>query len=311
VDAAERELFARSVEGAMATIDVDTALVDVGWRDALAADARTAASILFDVQGRTNTTSSALDDVLLDAMGLDVDAAVILPPVGAWHPSTTGVATRALSTRAHAVVVTERDTRFVACVVPSADITTRPIAGLDPTLGLLTAELTGETGPIGPVSPVSSEELVDWDLVAAAGQRALAHELLGAGRKMLELAREHALAREQFGRPISQFQAVRHRLADVLVVLEAADALVEAAWDDGLPETARMAKGFAGRATRTAIRNCQQVLAGIGFTTEHPFHRYLARALVLDQLLGSGRTLTRELGREVLQRRALPPLVPL
>ncbi|MBV8690526.1 MAG: acyl-CoA dehydrogenase [Actinobacteria bacterium] len=244
-------------------------------------------------------------------MGFDVDAAVVLPPVGTWRPSTFGVATRALSTRAHAVVVNERDNKFVARVVPSTDITAQPIAGLDPTLGLHTAELTGETGPIGPVSPVSSEQLVDWDLVAAAGQRALTHELLGAGRTMLDLAREHALGREQFGRPIAQFQAVRHRLADVLVVLEAADALVGAAWDDRLPETARMAKGFAGRATRTAIRDCQQVLAGIGFTTEHPFHRYLARTLVLDQLLGSGRTLTRELGREVLARRALPPLVPL
>ncbi|MBV9255136.1 MAG: hypothetical protein JO054_12965, partial [Actinobacteria bacterium] len=173
MDAAERELFARSVEAAMASGDVDTALVDLGWRDALAADARSAASTLFAVQGRTNATSSALDDVLLDAMGLDVDAAVILPPVGAWRPSTSGIATRALSTRAHAVVVTERDNKCVARVVPSASITARPIAGLDPTLGLHTAELTGETGPIGPVSPVSSEQLVDWDLVAAAGQRAL------------------------------------------------------------------------------------------------------------------------------------------
>ncbi|MBV9933830.1 MAG: hypothetical protein JO367_05965, partial [Actinobacteria bacterium] len=103
MDATERELFARSVEAAMATNDVDTALVDLGWRDALADGARSAVSTLFDVQGRTNATSSALDDVLLDAMGLDVDAAVVLPPVGTWRPSTSGVATRALSTRAHAV----------------------------------------------------------------------------------------------------------------------------------------------------------------------------------------------------------------
>ena len=60
-----------------------------------------------------------------------------------------------------------------------------------------------------------------------------------------------------------------------------------------------------------AARHCQQVLAGIGFTTEHPFHRSVRRVLVLEQLLGSTRTLTRELGRDVLERRELPALLPL
>jgi alkylation response protein AidB-like acyl-CoA dehydrogenase len=60
-----------------------------------------------------------------------------------------------------------------------------------------------------------------------------------------------------------------------------------------------------------AARHCQQVLAGIGFTTEHPFHRYLRRILVLEQLLGATGTLTRELGRQVIERGELPPLVPL
>ena len=58
-------------------------------------------------------------------------------------------------------------------------------------------------------------------------------------------------------------------------------------------------------------RHCQQVLAGIGFTTEHPFHRYFRRAIVLDQLLGAGSLLTAELGTEVLRSRTLPPLLPL
>ena len=53
------------------------------------------------------------------------------------------------------------------------------------------------------------------------------------------------------------------------------------------------------------------MLAGIGFTTEHDFHRYVRRVLVLDQLFGSSRTLTRELGAELLATRQLPPLPPL
>ena len=54
------------------------------------------------------------------------------------------------------------------------------------------------------------------------------------------------------------------------------------------------------------------MLAGIGFTTEHPFHRYLRRVLVLDGLLGDARSLTRELGEQLLCRRAeLPPILAL
>lgn len=128
---------------------------------------------------------------------------------------------------------------------------------------------------------------------------------------MLELAREHALARVQFGRPIATFQAVRHRLAEALVAIEAAAAMLDAAWPDHEPRTAGMAKATAGRAARVTARHGQQVLAGIGFTTEHPFHRHLRRILVLEQLLGGTHSLTRELGREILARRQLPALLPL
>jgi hypothetical protein len=53
------------------------------------------------------------------------------------------------------------------------------------------------------------------------------------------------------------------------------------------------------------------VLAGIGFTTEHDFNRYLRRVLVLDQMLGAGRTLTKELGEQLLAAGRLPALPPL
>ncbi|HZQ86317.1 MAG TPA: acyl-CoA dehydrogenase family protein [Acidimicrobiales bacterium] len=312
MDATERDLFAGSVRAAMESPDVDGALVDLGWRDALADDVRAAVSVVFDVQGRANAASSALDDVLLDALGIDTRAAVVLPPLASWRAtSTAGVTTRALSTRSDAVVLSARDDKYVAHIVPATNLVARPISGIDPTLGLLAVELSDESRPIPREMPDSSGQQVDWDAALAAGQRALAHELVGAARTMLDLAQEHALGREQFGRPIAQFQAVRHRLAETFVYVEAADALVGEAWDEGGAESARMAKAFAGRAARTAARHCQQVLAGIGFTTEHPFHRYLARVLVLDQLLGSGRALTRELGRDVLRRRALPPLVDL
>jgi alkylation response protein AidB-like acyl-CoA dehydrogenase len=72
-----------------------------------------------------------------------------------------------------------------------------------------------------------------------------------------------------------------------------------------------MAKAMAGRGARTAMRHSQQVLAGIGFTTEHDLHRYLRRIWVLDQLFGSSAVLTKQLGADLLATRRLPPLLSL
>jgi len=95
-----------------------------------------------------------------------------------------------------------------------------------------------------------------------------------------------------------------------VVVIEGAEALLVAAWEDPAPISSAIAKAFAGRAARTVARHSQQVLAGIGFTTEHRFHRYLRRTMVLDQLFG-GTGLTRALGADILGTRQLPAILPL
>jgi alkylation response protein AidB-like acyl-CoA dehydrogenase len=176
---------------------------------------------------------------------------------------------------------------------------------LDPDLGLV--ELTGSLGR----ASLAGEAVADWGAAVAAGQLALGHELVGAARTMLELARVHALERTQFGRPVAAFQAVRHRLAESLVAIEAAAALLAAAWDEPDPVVAAMAKAVAGRSARTVARHCQQVLAGIGFTTEHTFHHYFRRVVVLDQLLGAHHVLTRGLGADALATGSLPATFPL
>ena len=192
-----------------------------------------------------------------------------------------------------------------ACLVPRSSLQHRAVQGLDLALGLV--EVSGEID----VDAATGTWPVDWNGAVALGQLALGAELVGAARAMLELARGHALERIQFGRPIATFQAVRHRLAEALVAIEAAAALLDAAWDDPSPVIASMAKAFAGRSARSAARHCQQVLAGIGFTTEHPLHLFLRRVLVLDQLLGAGSLLTRQLGTNILDSGELPPTFPL
>ncbi|WP_406131033.1 acyl-CoA dehydrogenase family protein [Streptomyces sp. NBC_00989] len=160
----------------------------------------------------------------------------------------------------------------------------------------LDAELPLHTVPAGTPVPL------------AAGRVALGWWLLGTGRAMLTLARQHAVDRVQFGRPLASFQAVRHRLAETLVTLDGAEATLVAA-EDGLG--ALLAKAAAGKAALTAARHCQQVLGGIGFTAEHDLHRHVRRAMVLDGLLGSARELTREAGALLRAGGSAPRLVHL
>jgi len=142
----------------------------------------------------------------------------------------------------------------------------------------------------------------------AKGRKALGWWLVGTSRAMLSLARQHALDRVQFGRPVASFQAVRHRLAETLVAIEGAEATLQGE-DDEL--SSLLAKAAAGQAALTTARHCQQVLGGIGFTAEHELHRHVGRALVLDGLLGSARELTRQAGAELRRRGSAPRLVDL
>jgi hypothetical protein len=320
MDAAERELFTASLRRATEAHTggaLDVALLELGWRDALALHPQTAVSVLFERQGAADATSSALDDVLCSGLGrLSPEAtAVVLPTPGRWDApgqfvdgslSVRGLGTAALADRETVLVVARSDGKEFAVEIPTAALALRHGHGADPRLGLV--EVTGDK-----VTGGTRHELAPygWSAAVALSRLAVGHELVGAARAMLELAREHALQRIQFGQTISAFQAVRHRLADTLVAIETAGAMLDSAWVDQSPQTAAMAKALAGRGARTATRHCQQVLAGIGFTTEHPLQHYVRRVLVLDQLFGTTLSLTRDLGNELLSTRQLMPLPPL
>lgn len=163
-----------------------------------------------------------------------------------------------------------------------------------------------------PVQPVPQGD----PLPAAAlyaGWRALGWWLVGTSRAMLSLARQHAVDRVQFGRHISSFQAIRHRLAETLVAIEGAEATLQAAaeCDDPQGLASLLAKAAAGQAALTSARHCQQVLGGIGFTAEHPLHHHVKRSLILDGLLGSARELTRKAGGVLVATGSAPRLAQL
>ncbi len=129
--------------------------------------------------------------------------------------------------------------------------------------------------------------------LAATGNAAaavLAAEAVGAADRALERTVEYAKQREQFGRAIGSFQAVKHRLADVYVAVQAArSAAYYAAWaaarDDG-ERVGGLALAQALDALRTASGEAIQLHGGIGFTWEHEAHLYFKRAASDELLFG-------------------------
>jgi alkylation response protein AidB-like acyl-CoA dehydrogenase len=124
---------------------------------------------------------------------------------------------------------------------------------------------------------------------------AYALQAVGIGAKATELAIAYASEREQFGRKIGSYQAVSHPLVDAYVAVELARSLAYwAAWcvaeDDAQADVAVAAA--KAQATEAAVAACEtsiQAHGGIGFTWEHPLHRYYKRALWLESALGHGR----------------------
>lgn len=124
-----------------------------------------------------------------------------------------------------------------------------------------------------------------WSRVRDLGIAALAAEQVGGAQRCLEMAVEYAGRRHQFGRPIGSFQAIKHRLADLLLLVESARSAAAGAAGGG-EAAAAIAGSYCTEAYLTAAGENIQVHGGIGITWEHPAHRYLKRATSDAQLFG-------------------------
>ena len=112
-------------------------------------------------------------------------------------------------------------------------------------------------------------------------------QLLGLGRRMLEITVDYAKVRRQFGKPIGAFQAVQTHLADALLQLEFAAPLVYQAATTLDPIHIAMAKAAASEATAVAGRKALQCHGAIGYCIEHDLHLFLKRSWALSHGYGS------------------------
>ena len=174
----------------------------------------------------------------------------------------------------------------VVFIVDAARVNVRPLDSLDATRPAAAVDLRDVAVAAGDVLPGWTAETLRGVGVCLA-----AAEAAGIASWCLSTAVDYAKVREQFGRPIGQFQAVKHACADMLTAVEQARA---AAWDaaraiddaEQSPLAAAVAGAVALDAAVDCAKSCIQILGGIGFTWEHDAHLYLRRALSLRAVFG-------------------------
>lgn len=215
----------------------------------------------------------------------------------------TGTATAVIDAPSSTEILIElRDGSWVLVAADQVHIEPGVNGDLSRSVGAVTVDL-----PLAAVSEVDvdSQLVDDLTVILAAAEAA------GVARWCLDTAVAYAGVREQFGKKIGSFQAIKHLCAEMLETTEAVTAV---AWDAAAavqdsPQQRRFAAAVAGTfaldGAVAVAKNCIQVLGGIGFTFEHDAHLYLRRAVSLRTSLGGSSTAARALtglAREGLRR---------
>jgi len=199
------------------------------------------------------------------------------------------------------------------CALDLAEASVEVLPSLDPTRRV--AAVTFRSVPAKRADQLDLRGSRAADIIAAL----VAAECAGGAGWCVDTAADYAKVREQFGRPIGQFQAVKHRCAGMLILAEQIRA---AAWDaaaavataggDEASLSCSAAGAVAPRFFQQVAEDCIQVLGGIGFTWEHDAHRYLRRATTLAALTGGPGPWRRRLAELALsgaRRTGASPLV--
>jgi len=243
------------------------------------------------VPGPVATTALATlvitDAALLDSLisGQRTAGLALSSDIAFDGQSATGTARFVLGALPDGLLILPAGDTWLLVDAAAAGVTVTPLEATDFSRPLARVELNGAAATVLD-TPVA-------DLAVTV----LAAEAAGLARWQLETAAEYAKVREQFGKPIGSFQAVKHMCAEMLLrsqqVAVAASDVAEAASEataggdtSQLSIAAAVAAAAAIDAAKHNGRDCIQVLGGIGFTWEHDAHLYLRRSYATSQILG-------------------------
>jgi alkylation response protein AidB-like acyl-CoA dehydrogenase len=240
----------------------------------LASDGKAHAELLPGLADGTLTGAVALNATITGTRGEDG----VLTIGGTAEPVLGGAIADVLVLP----VTTDRGEEWVAVDAGQATIT--PLKSLDLTRGVARVELDGVAVPAQRVlDGLEGPHVLNLAAILFGAEAA------GLASWCVTAAADYAKVRVQFGRPIGQFQGIKHKIARMLVALEQARATV---WDatrasgDELAYTAAIVGVMAPDAAVQCARDAIQTFGGIGYTFEHDAHLYYRRALTLRALLG-------------------------
>jgi len=207
------------------------------------------------------------------------------------------------------ILVATADDSLVVLPADAEALTIEPLPSLDRTRRLARLTFDGAI-PDGAVLGTPGGAAAAIRRVLAIGAGLLASEQTGGAQYCLDSTVEYSRQRVQFGRPIGSFQAYKHSLADMMVMIEASRsaALYAAAAIDGEPgeleEACHIARIWASDCYRHCSAEAIQLHGGIGFTWEHHAHLYFKRARATSSWLGSPEQHREALARIILQETA-------
>jgi len=177
--------------------------------------------------------------------------------------------------------------RLAVVLLTGDGVSVTPMQTMDITRRYSRIHFDGTAVPIGLVLPAgAAEDLLQLGTVLQCAESS------GVASRLLDMTVTYVEQRTQFGKPIGSFQAIKHRIADMLVEVEgcrvatreAAEALDSGS---GVREAVSVAKSWVGRGTSFVATHALQIHGGIGFSWEHDLHLYLRRAKVNELVLGS------------------------
>jgi len=189
----------------------------------------------------------------------------------------------------------EQGISLFALAADTAGISRKSLPTLDQTRRLADIEFDRVRVP---VSALIGEAGGGWPILSRTldlGITALAAEQAGGARRCLQLTVDYIQQRVQFGRAIGSFQAIKHRCAHMMVMVESAIAAANAAADAAdagdadFPMLAAMAKAYCSEAYFACAGEAIQLHGGVGFTWEYDPHLFFKRARASSQMLGDPR----------------------
>jgi alkylation response protein AidB-like acyl-CoA dehydrogenase len=259
-----------------------------GTADDLCAMVDEAAAAL--VPGPVATTALATlvltDGALLEALasGARTAGAALRTDIHVEAGRASGVAPHVLGADATGVLLLVAGDHVVVVDATADGVSVEPLTATDFSRPLARVVLDGAAVT---ELPVTAQRFADLAATVFAAETA------GLARWLLRTATDYAKVREQFGKPIGSFQAVKHMCAEMLLRAEqasvtAADAARAATESDAgqLSIAAAVAAATGIEAAKANAKDCIQVLGGIGITWEHDAHLYLRRAYGIAQFLG-------------------------